>query len=58
MAQKPKAKKRVAKKVTTSKLAKTGSQIMTIAKRIRKQSPNKKWTDCVKAAGKEWKKKN
>lgn len=30
-------------------------KITTLAKKIRKQYPNKKWTDCVKAASKELK---
>lgn len=30
-------------------------KITTLAKKIRKQHPNKKWTDCVKAASKELK---
>ena len=50
------------KKATTksgkSKLSKQGSEIMRIAKRIRKANPRKKWTTCVKEAGKEFKKKN
>ena len=33
-----------------------GSEIMKIAKRIQRNKPNKKWTQCVKEAGKEWKK--
>ena len=44
-------------KMTKAKLASTGKQIMAIAKKIRKKNPSKKWTDCVKAAGKEYKKK-
>ncbi len=40
------------------KVGSMGSEIMTIAKQIRKKSPSKKWTDCVKQAGKEWKRKN
>jgi len=44
-------------KMTRTKLRKTGTEIMAIAKRIRKKNPRKKWTECVKAAGKEWKRK-
>ena len=44
-------------KMTKTKLRKTGTEIMTIAKHIRKKNPSKKWTECVKAAGKEWKRK-
>ncbi len=40
------------------KVGTVGSEIMKIAKQIRKNHPNKKWTQCVKEAGKEWKKKN
>jgi hypothetical protein len=35
-----------------------GSSIMTIAKRIQKSFPRKKWTQCVKEAGKEYKKRS
>jgi hypothetical protein len=35
-----------------------GSEIMKIAKRIRRDNPRKKWTTCVKEAGKEWKKRH
>ncbi|OQC45632.1 MAG: hypothetical protein BWX59_01077 [Bacteroidetes bacterium ADurb.Bin028] len=34
-----------------------GKSIMTKAKQIRKANPNKKWTTCVKEAGKAFKKK-
>ena len=44
-------------KMTRAKLAKTGKDIMTLAKRIRKKNPRKKWTTCVKEAGREWKRK-
>jgi len=44
-------------KMTKAKLARTGKEIMTIAKRIRKKYPRKKWTNCVREAGKEWKRK-
>ncbi|MBU0489987.1 MAG: hypothetical protein KKA07_06650 [Bacteroidetes bacterium] len=43
-------------KQTNRKLSKTGSEIMSLAKKIRKANPRKKWTDCVKQAGKDWKK--
>lgn len=41
--------------MTKSKLASQGSEIMRIAKRIRKANPRKKWTTCVSEAGKEYK---
>lgn len=47
-----------ASKTSKSKLSKQGSEIMRIAKRIRKANPRKKWTTCVKEAGKEFKKKH
>ena len=40
------------------KIGSMGKEIMTIAKRIQKASPRRKWTQCVKEAGKEWKRKN
>lgn len=40
------------------KIGTIGSEIMKIAKRIQKASPRKKWTQCVKEAGKEWKRGN
>ena len=43
-------------KLTKKQLASNGKKIMSLAKQIRKKSPNKKWTDCVKAAGKQFKK--
>jgi hypothetical protein len=43
---------------TKKKVGSMGSEIMTIAKQIRKKHSSKKWTDCVKQAGKEWKRKN
>ena len=43
--------------MTKSKLGKQGSEIMRIAKRIRNTNPRKKWTTCVKEAGKEFKRK-
>jgi hypothetical protein len=46
------------KKMTKSKLSSQGSEIMRIAKRIRKVSPRKKWTTCVKEVGKEYKRKH
>ena len=39
----------------TTKLKAMGSQIMTMAKKIRNASPTKKWTTCVKEAGKAYK---
>ena len=42
---------------TKKKVGSMGSEIMKIAKQIRRKSPSKKWTQCVKEAGKEWKKK-
>ena len=50
--------KRSAKKVVKSKLGQQGTEIMKIAKRIRKDNPRKKWTTCVKEAGKEFKRKH
>lgn len=43
-------------KMTKKKLGSIGSKIMAEAKRIRSKSPNKKWTTCVKEAGKKMKK--
>lgn len=43
-------------KMTKTKLASQGSKIMAEAKKIRKAYPNKKWTTCVKEAGKAFKK--
>jgi len=51
-------RKSTKKKMTKSKLGSQGSEIMSIAKRIRKASPRKKWTTCVKEAGKEFKRKH
>lgn len=50
--------KKTKKRMTRSKLSSQGSEIMRIAKRIRKANPRKKWTTCVKEAGKEFKKKH
>lgn len=44
-------------KLTKKALGSMGSKIMTEAKKIRKASPGKKWTTCVKEAGKKMKKK-
>lgn len=41
-------------KMTKTKLASMGKKIMTEAKRIRAKSPSKKWTNCVKEAGKKY----
>lgn len=49
--------KRSGTRMTKSKLSSQGSEIMRIAKRIRKANPRKKWTTCVKEAGKEFKRK-
>lgn len=58
MAKKRKSTKRSGKRgMTKSKLSNQGSEIMRIAKRIRKANPRKKWTTCVKEAGKEFKRK-
>lgn len=43
-------------KMTNKKLSAMGSKIMAEAKKIRKANPNKKWTTCVKEAGKKMKK--
>ena len=51
-------KRKTKKKMTRSKLSSQGSEIMRIAKRIRKANPRKKWTTCVKEAGKEYKRKH
>ncbi len=50
-------KKRSTKSRSKARLASQGSEIMDIAKRIRKKNPGKKWTTCVKEAGKEYKRK-
>jgi hypothetical protein len=39
------------------KIASFGKKIMAEAKRIRRKSPSKKWTTCVKEAGKKLKRK-
>lgn len=59
MAKKRKTPKRTISKRRTNKtkLASQGSEIMRIAKRIRKANPRKKWTTCVSEAGKEYKRK-
>lgn len=43
---------------SNKKLASRGKQIMKLAKGIQKQYPRKKWTTCVKEAGKIWKSNN
>ena len=43
-------------KMTKSQLGKQGSEIMRMAKQIRSKSPGKKWTNCVKEAGRKFKK--
>lgn len=42
-------------KMSKAKLSSQGKKIMAIAKKIRKSHPNKKWTTCVKEAGKKYK---
>lgn len=44
-------------KLTKKQLGAMGTKITTEAKKIRKANPGKKWTDCMKAAGKSLKKK-
>ncbi len=53
---KRKTKRPGSKKSANNKLSRQGSEIMRIAKRIRKANPKKKWITCVKEAGKEFKK--
>lgn len=50
-----KTKKSTAKKMTKKEFGTMGKTIMTEAKRIRKASPGKKWTNCVKEAGRKYK---
>ena len=45
-------------KMTKKQLSTQGKSIMRIAKQIQKANPRKKWTTCVKEAGKKWKSKN
>lgn len=42
--------------MTKAQLGAQGKKIMNKAKLIRKASPKKKWTTCVKEAGKSFKK--
>ena len=58
MATKRRKTKKTKKRMTSSRLSSQGSEIMRIAKRIRKANPRKKWTTCVKEAGKEFKKRH
>ncbi len=60
MAKRRKTSKRTTSKrrMSKSKLASQGSEIMRIAKRIRKANPRKKWTTCVSEAGKEYRRKH
>ncbi len=58
MATKRRKTRKSATRTTKSKISKQGSEIMRIAKRIRKANPRKKWQTCVKEAGKEFKKKH
>lgn len=49
-----KTKKRKSTSTTQKrKLAARGKKIMAEAKKIRKKNPRKKWTTCVKEAGKK-----
>ena len=43
--------------MTKAQLSAQGKRLMAEAKRIRKAAPGKKWTTCVKEAGKKFKKK-
>jgi len=43
-------------KLTKKQVDAMGSKIMAEAKKIRKANPKLKWTDCVKKAGKSFKK--
>lgn len=58
MATKRRKTRKSGTRMTKSKLSNQGSEIMRIAKRIRKANPRKKWTTCVKEAGKEFKRKH
>lgn len=42
-------------KMTKKQLSEMGKKITGEAKKIRKSSPNKKWTTCMKEAGKKMK---
>ena len=44
-------------KMTKAQLSAMGKKITTEAKRIRKANPGKKWTTCIKEAGKNFKRK-
>lgn len=52
----PKKKTTTKKKTGSKKIGAAGKTIMNMAKAIRKQAPGKKWTTCVKEAGKQYKK--
>jgi hypothetical protein len=52
------AKKSGKKRTISAKAKKAGSEVMAMAKKIRKASPGKKWPACVKAAGVEYRKKH
>lgn len=43
-------------KMTKAALSAQGKKIMGEAKKIRKASPKKKWTTCVKEAGRKFRK--
>jgi hypothetical protein len=45
-------------KMTKKALGAMGKAITSEAKKIRKASPNKKWTTCMKEAGKAYKRKS
>lgn len=42
-------------KITKKQLSEMGKKITNKAKAIRKANPNKKWTNCMKEAGKQLK---
>ena len=42
-------------KISKAKLGAMGKKITTLAKHIRKSSPNKKWNTCMQEAGKKMK---
>ena len=43
-------------KMSKAKLSSMGHSIMSKAKEIRRKSPKKKWTTCVKEAGRSFRK--
>ena len=56
-AKKP-VKKTTTKRTISAKAKKAGSEVMAMAKKIRKAHPGMKWTTCVKNAGAEYRKKH